>query len=124
MITIIHEPIRRNLFDDQEEQRTWCVAYYSQFLQGYNSAITLFHFLTPFIINLSSALFIIASVADQRSMVLTERNYYEHLRKQFSEHKHALISCLVLVILSTPRIIISLTSSCIKSSRDPWLYLC
>ncbi|CAF3954103.1 unnamed protein product, partial [Rotaria sp. Silwood1] len=36
-VTIIHEPIHRNLFDDEEEQHTWCVAYYSQYLQNYNS---------------------------------------------------------------------------------------
>jgi hypothetical protein len=122
--TIIHEPIHRDLFEDEEEQRTWCVTDYSKYLQEYNSAIVLFHFLIPFIINLFSALFIIISGARRRSAVQTGKGYCEHLRKQFVEYKHILISPLALVILSSPRLIISLMSTCMKSSRDPWLYLC
>ena len=121
---ILHEPIHRDLFDDEEEQRTWCVTHYSPYLQTYDSAILFIHFLAPFIINLSSASFIIINVAGQRSLSQNQHSYSAHLRKQLIEYKHILISPLTLVILSSPRLVISLISACIKSSRDPWLYLC
>jgi hypothetical protein len=81
MISIIHEPLYRGLYDDEEEQRTWCITHYSQFLQKYNSAIILFHFLIPFIINLFSALFIIITTARQRSTSQLRLTFQQHLRK-------------------------------------------
>ena len=124
VLSLLHEPIYRDLFDDEEEHRTWCVNQYSPYLQYYNSIILLVHFSIPFIINLLSAFFVIISVARKHTKVRTEQTYFEHLRKQIQEHKHILISPLALVLLSLPRLLISLMSSCIKSSRNPWLYLC
>jgi hypothetical protein len=121
--TIIYEPLYRGLYDDEEEQRTWCVTHYSQSLQIYNSAIILIHFLVPFIINLCSASFIIIMTARQRNTSQSRLTYKQHLLKQLQEHKQILISPIALVILSLPRLIISLLSTCIKSSRNPWLYL-
>jgi hypothetical protein len=123
IITIIHEPLYRVLYDDEEEQRTWCVIPYSRFLHNYNSAIILIHFLVPSIINLISALSIIIITARQRSASQSRLTYQQHLRQQLAEHKHILISPIALVILSVPRLIISLISSCVKLSRDPRLYL-
>ena len=42
--TILHEPIHQDLFDDEEEQRTWCIIHYSPHLQNYDSAIIFIHF--------------------------------------------------------------------------------
>jgi hypothetical protein len=121
--TIIHEPLYRNLFDDTEEQRVWCVTYYSRSVQKYNTAILFFHFLAPFSCNLLSALFIIFTIVRHRSVVQTGQSYRQHFCKQLSEHKQILISPLIFVVLSVPRLIISLLSGCVKSSRNPWLYL-
>ena len=41
-----------------------------------------------------------------------------------NEHKHLLISPIVLLLLATPRLIISLVSGCVDPSENPWLYLC
>src|SRR4051812_2310861 len=82
MTTIIHEPLYRGLYDDEEEQRTWCVTHYSQSLQIYNSAIILIHFLVPFIINLCSACFIIIMTARQRNASQSRLTYKQHLLKQ------------------------------------------
>ncbi|CAF1124644.1 unnamed protein product [Adineta steineri] len=49
--------------------------------------------------------------------------YYQQLIKQLKEHKQILISPILLVILSLPRLIISLLTACIKSSSKPLLYL-
>ncbi|UJR34759.1 hypothetical protein I4U23_027537 [Adineta vaga] len=123
MLSIIHEPIYRDLYDDKEEQRILCVAFYSQLIQNYNSTIILIHFLTPCIINLFSALFIIIMTARQRNTSQSRLTFQQHFIKQLNEHKQILISPTALVILSLPRLIISLITTCIKSSRNPWLYL-
>ncbi|CAF3810618.1 unnamed protein product [Adineta steineri] len=123
MVTIIHEPLYRDLYDDEEEQRTWCVTHYSRLVQNYNSTIILVHFLIPFITNLFSAFFIILITTRQRHAAQPQLTYQQHLFKQLIEHKQILIGPLALVILSLPRLIISLLSTCIKSSRNPWLYL-
>ncbi|CAF1415316.1 unnamed protein product [Adineta steineri] len=121
--TFIHEPIYRGLFNDEEEQRIWCVTYYNKSLQNYNSTVILIHFLSPFIINLCSALYIIINVSRRRNAAQSKYTYFQHLYQQFREYKHILISPLVLVILSSPRLIISLMSTCIKSSQNSWLFL-
>ncbi|CAF1284593.1 unnamed protein product [Adineta steineri] len=48
----------------------------------------------------------------------------EHIGEQLHEHKRLLISPSILLILSMPRLIISLLPGCVKVSDNPWLYLC
>lgn len=99
-----------------------CVTHYSLSVQDYNTAILFLHLLAPFIANLCSALFIIFGVARQRAVARTKRPFREHVQEQFSEHKQLLISPMVLLILSTPRLIISLLPGCVKTSENLWLY--
>ena len=121
--SIIHEPLHRQLFDDREMQSVWCVTRYSSSLQHYNTIILFFHFLGPFAANLFSALFIIFGTVRRRSRIQVGHSYIEQLRQQLSEHKQLLISPMVLVLLSLPRLIISLISGCVDVSRHAWLYL-
>jgi hypothetical protein len=58
-LSYLHDPISRQLFDDKDEQRTWCIVDYSSNLKTYDTFINLFHFLSPFVINILSALAII-----------------------------------------------------------------
>ncbi|CAF4420663.1 unnamed protein product [Rotaria magnacalcarata] len=106
--TLSHEFIYRGLFDDYEEQ-----------LQQFN----FFHFIAPFFINLFSAIFIIFNIARHRSITRIQHTYEQQLLQQFNEHKQLVFSPIVLVILSFPRLLISLFSGCVKISRSPWLYL-
>jgi hypothetical protein len=119
----IYECISRHLYDDQEEQRVWCVTLYSQSLHIYTTTILFFHFLTPFVINFLSALFIISIIARQRAVTRTCKTPSEHLKEQFYRHRHLIISPIVLVILTFPLVVISLLFRCVKTSRNPWLYL-
>ena len=118
-LTKIHDPLHRELVDDLDEQRTWCVASYVSEIQFYNSIVTIGHFLFPFVINLSSAVIIIVKITHIRFKAGKQTTYQTELR----EHGHLLISPLVLVILALPRLIISFTTGCMKSTRDPWLLL-
>ena len=119
----IHESLYRDLFDDREEQRVWCVTVYSRVNHGISTAILLFHFLAPFCANLFSTLFIILSIARLKATARTRQSYRHHLQEQVHRHKQLIISPMILVILSSPRLIISLSSGCVKASRGSWLYL-
>ena len=138
MATITHEPLHRKLFEyntvnenseeygsekNQTERRVWCLTRYSPSVQNYNTGILFFHLLGPFIINLLSTLFIIFGAARQRSAVRNNQSYREHLREQLHEHKQLIISPIILLLLSLPRLIISLLSGCMNTSRNPWLFL-
>jgi hypothetical protein len=119
----IHQSLSRDLFDDQDEQRVWCVTLYSRSLYNYSTAILFFHFLTPFCANIFSALFIILTIVRQRAGIRTRKSYNQHLREHLYQHKQLIISPLILVILSCPLFIISLLSGCVRTSRNSWLYL-
>jgi hypothetical protein len=134
MITLIHEPLHRELFESKAEKDktgenktenyVWCVTRYSRSIQDYNTAILFFHLVIPFIANLFSALFIIFGSARQRAVARTSQTYREHIYEQLHKHKQLVISPVILLVLSLPRLIISLLSGCVNASRYPWLYLC
>ncbi|CAF3762335.1 unnamed protein product [Adineta steineri] len=122
-LTHIHDPIHRHLVDDEEEQRTWCIVTYSASLQILEWLVNIVHFSVPCGINCISALIIIIFTARIRVTAQENQSYKQLLYKQCWQHKHLLISPFILIVLSLPRLIISLLSGCMKSARNPWLYL-
>ncbi|CAF1097076.1 unnamed protein product [Adineta steineri] len=136
--TLIHELVFRRLFEyetapdtidmsttneDTIKRYVSCITQYSPSVQDYNTAILFFHLVGPFIVNLFSALFIIFGGAHQRSVARTNQSFKEHVQEQLREHKQLIISPIVLLILSIPRLIISLLPGCAKTSENLWLYL-
>jgi len=131
--TIIHEPLYRKVFVYQIKNRgtdvipienyAWCVTDYSHSVEKYNTAILFIYLVGPFIANLFSALFIIFGNAYRRSLTQTQQTFLQHIRIQWKEHKQLVISPIILLILSTPRLIISLVSECLNASHNSWLYL-
>ncbi|CAF1155450.1 unnamed protein product [Rotaria sordida] len=122
-ISLIYDPIHRKLIDDKEEQRTWCIVRYSSLIRIFDSTIHIFHFIIPFLINLLSAMMIIINIARTHSNARKQQTYTQYLKKQFHHQKHLIIGPIINVILSIPRLIISFLSGCMKSNRDPWLFL-
>ncbi|CAF2441824.1 unnamed protein product [Rotaria sp. Silwood2] len=123
IILLIPQLSNLHLFDDEKEERTWCVVLYSSSLHIYNSFIIFFHFLTPFFINLFSAIFIIIATGRQRGVIKSDYLYMKQFKNKLRQHKHLLISPIILIMLSLPRLIISFTLDCKKSSKHFWLYL-
>jgi hypothetical protein len=124
--TVIHDPIYRRLIDDNDnddEKRIWCIVSYPSNVQSFNFMINIFHFSTPFLMNLISSIIIIKKIAQQRTRIETSRTYRQLLYKQFREHSHLFLAPLLLIILAIPRLIISLASGCMKSNHDSWLFL-
>jgi hypothetical protein len=123
ILTTIHDPLYRRLIDDSEEQRTWCITSFSDKMQLFNSILKIFHFLTPLIFNISSAITIIVTMSRFRSKTKKQITYKQHLREQFREYRHLLISPIILIILHLPRLIINFIPGCVKSARNPWIFL-
>ncbi len=116
--SVIHDPIHRQLINDEEEKRTWCIVRYSSILQIFDSIVHIFHFIIPFSINLISSIVIIINAARIHSNARKKQSYKQYLQEQFDKQKH-----LILVLLAVPRLIISFLSGCMESVRDPWLFL-
>jgi hypothetical protein len=126
IITVIHDPIYRRLIDDNgndDEKRIWCIVSYSSNLQIFNLMINIFHFCTPFLMNLISSSIIIKKIAQQKTKIQINRTHRQLLYKQFREHSHLFLAPLLLIILAVPRLIISLASGCMKSNHNSWLFL-
>ena len=123
LITVshIHDPIYRQLIDDLDgdERRVWCFVDYPSSIKLYNSSITLIHFLGPFSINLIAALLTIKYLVRNRSNIKSDTSF----GKELYRHKHLLFPPAILVLLGSPRLIITFISGCMRSPRDPWLYL-
>ncbi|CAF4970062.1 unnamed protein product [Rotaria sp. Silwood1] len=123
--TSIYDPFYRRLIDEENEddKRVWCIVTYPSSLQIFNSIIHTFHFLTPFVINLISAVILIAKKSRQRSNLQINRSFKELLKEQIRQHKHLFTAPVALVILALPRLILLFISKCMKSTNDAWLFL-
>jgi hypothetical protein len=121
--TSIHEAYYRILIEDNEEHRTWCIVRYpkssSKALMKYTTFMSILHFMGPFVVNIISSIVIIAFAARSRSKIEKKRSYGTHLRLQFQKLKHLIITPIVLVLLTVPRVILAFTLECMKSARDP-----
>ncbi|CAF1646253.1 unnamed protein product, partial [Adineta ricciae] len=133
LLTFVHEFIYRNVFSYEvsgngtqvmnARRYDWCVTGYSLAVQTYNTIILFVHLFGPFVANLFSALFIVFGVARTRSKTQKSQNINLLIRKQFNEHKQLIISPMVLLALSVPRLVISLLPGCVNASENLWLYL-
>ncbi|CAF1398734.1 unnamed protein product [Adineta steineri] len=125
IVSSIHDPIHRRLITDEQDLRMWCTVSYQDksWLNYYNSFINLIHFLIPFGINVISALILIRQTARSRSNIHQEISYQKHLKIQFKQFKHLLISPCILILLALPRLIISFVYSCMKQDRKVYLFL-
>ena len=121
--TAIHDPLHRHLVDDIGEQRTWCIVRYPSSIQLFHILMNIIHFVAPFSINIVSSLAIIANVTQRRTASKHQQTYRQHLYEQLREHKHLLISPWVVVILALPRLVIALISGCMKSARNPTIFI-
>lgn len=125
LVTNMHDPIYRRLFEeiDEDEKTIWCIVKYPPIIRYLNVVINILHFSIPFLINIIGALIIIIVSTRQQVAMKTRRSYREIFREQIQQHQNLLIGPCVLIILAIPRLIISLTSGCMKSSSDSWLFL-
>ena len=85
--------------------------------------MNLFHFVTPFLLNLISLLILIIERSRRKASLQNHRDYYKILREELHHYKHLLIAPIVLVIIGLPHLILSFVSKCMKFSSSSWLFL-
>ena len=116
-LSFIHDPWHRlSVIDPRLDRnyRPWCVLRLEHRpAQIFNTIITLFHYLLPFLINILSAVFILIDLAKMKSRV----------NEQFIASKHLIISPTVLVMLAAPRLVFAVLFTCISSSTSWQNYL-
>ncbi len=83
IVTYIHDPIHRELIDDYDidEHRLWCFIKYSSNVNIYNSFITLFHVLTPFLINIFSSAVMILKISCHRRGLRPMVKHFKNIYK-------------------------------------------
>lgn len=119
----IPQLLNLQVFEDEFEERSWCVIKYSPWLQTYAYTLIFFHYFTPLIINLFSAIFIILLTASQRVRVASDKRIWTHIISKLKHHKHLIISPAIVLALTVPYLIISIKLDCNKSSNLLWVYL-
>ncbi|CAF1066026.1 unnamed protein product [Adineta steineri] len=122
-ISYIKDPIHSRLIDDLEEDRTWCIVSYSYVFQTINSAMNIIHVVIPFSMNIISASAIVIAVTRARSTAQGQKSFKDHFMDQINQYMHLFVSPIILIVLTIPRLIIALITDCMKSTRDPWLFL-
>ena len=125
VLTTVQEPMYRRLDDEDNdgEQRIWCISDYPSPIRVANLISTIFHLIIPFVSNLISAIIIITLSARRRATAQSRRTYTQLLSEQFQQHRNLLIGPTMLIAFAIPRLIISLASGCMRSTKDSWLFL-
>ena len=129
ILSFLHDVFSRDLIYEDDEinheiERIWCVVRYQSRIETYNYIVQTFHFIGPFLLNLTCSIILIIKKCQQKSTAAhTNRPFILILQEQIIENKHLLIAPVVLVLLGIPRMILIYTSKCMKSADDVWLYL-
>jgi hypothetical protein len=85
-------------------------------MQTCASIFSIIHLVGPFLINLISTGLLIVYITAQKLTLHKDDSFMVVLHQQIAHYKHLIISPTVLVILTLPRLIISLASLCIDTS--------
>ncbi|CAF1353214.1 unnamed protein product [Adineta steineri] len=119
----IPQIIDLRVFTDKTEERSWCVVTYTSFVQIYSFTLIMFHYVGPLIINFISAATIIIITTRQRTTSQKNLSFKKHLVTKIKQHKHLLISPMIIITLTLPHLIISFVLKCDKSTHLLWFYL-
>jgi hypothetical protein len=115
-ISILHEPFSRHIIEDPRSHTIWCVkGFRFAWLRKYGSVINIIHLFAPFACNLFSASFLLITLTRNKAAVKQTAITNTFVR-QFRQHKHLIISPIVLILLNMPRLILSLTNACTKKA--------
>ena len=122
-MTFLHEPINRRLVYDDEERRSWCTSDYSPMIKMFDYVMHIFHFFVPLLINLLSAAVIIVFIYRNQASVHRQTSNKRSLMRHFAQHKHLILSPLILTLFSIPRLVIAFLTGCMESSHEIWIFL-
>jgi hypothetical protein len=119
----IPQAIYLYIFDDEMEERSWCVVTYVKWLATYSSTLIFVHYFAPLAINIFSIICIMIITACRRGKSQRNHSFCLHLRSRIRKNKHILISSAIIICLTLPHLIISIILDCQKASHLFWFYL-
>ena len=122
----------RRIIIDPLDDRTWCVLTLNHdrlTMLRFFSSWNILAFLIPFVINISSAIFIIIGTFRLKQKFLTDavgnkkdnaswKTHFDAIRNQIRQHKHIFLTPIVLAILSLPHVIITFIFVCTKLDQN------
>ena len=126
LASLLHDPFHRtSLVDPRLDygRRAWCVVNYkTATIRLYNIIINIIHHIVPFIVSLVAIIFILIDFARTRAKA-KKQAFQTAFKEQLSTLKHWIISPIVLMILTLPRVIFSLTFTCISKEAHWQIYM-
>lgn len=111
------------VFEDDIENRSWCVVAYQPWLHFYSMSLIFVHYFVPLLLNVVSTLSIIFVTANRRITTQAKLTYFRQFLSKLRKYKHLIISPTIIVLLTLPYLIISIILDCDKSSKLFWFYL-
>lgn len=85
--------------------------------------ITVIHFIAPLFLNFVGALMIIIKLAQNRADLQQRLSFSRHLPTEINRNHHILIAPCSFILFASPRLVISFMKGCMRSPREPLLYL-
>ena len=125
LLTTIHSPLNQTLVaDPRNDERFWCVIKFRyNWMEIYTASISLFNAISPFVINLISAITLLISFSRTKQRTHTTKSYQHILVKQMRQHKDLIMGPMLMIIFKVPFIIVTLIIKCVKSNRQFYLAL-
>ena len=125
LLTTIHSTFNQTLVTDpRNDARFWCVIKFRyNWLEIYTASISLFNAISPFVINLISAITLLISFSRTKQRTNTTKSYKHILVNQTRQHKDLIIGPIIMIIFKVPFIIVTLIIKCVKSNRQFYLAL-
>ena len=124
----LHEPFRRQIISDpRSSSHTWCVEKFSSaFLEMYQVVLNIVHLIGPFTANFLTTMVLTYKLSKQKSASLigadSEKDWNAIL-KQIRKHSSFIISPLLLLMATMPRLIFVFAFACVTESWKRNTYL-
>ncbi|CAF2906985.1 unnamed protein product [Rotaria sp. Silwood2] len=121
----IHEFFQRRLLSDRHfSDHRWCSLYYntpnrSIFIKFTN----VFHLLFPYLINLITPILMFTRLTREKATINQNTTTWSNFITVLSTYKYNVISPSIIIILTTPRIILTFFLTCITYSWQNTMYL-
>ncbi|UJR23203.1 hypothetical protein I4U23_026222 [Adineta vaga] len=121
-ISVLYEPFFRQIVDTSN--RSWCtLKSYHYSLLNYESTRNIFHFIIPYMINLLFPILWIFTLTKQKCTLYQNVSTWINLQNVLYTYKHTIISSYILVLLNTPRFILTFSLTCIEHKWQNTAYI-
>jgi hypothetical protein len=114
-----HQLFSRHLINDpRNDARRWClIKYQYQWIQTYDITIRLINCTIPFLVNFVSTIILLVAYTQTKHRANNNQNYSIILAEQVRQHKHLIITPLIMITFKLPLFIVQITFKCIVF---PW----